>query len=439
MPNVFLQPSSFGPVWLETAGGTTIEITALIKEMNVYENLFMNVVSADMLVFDTPQTRLIQQGLLGSLDKITFSFSGKKSDYSKENVIKQTLYVYKTETSPPDNNQSAQTILITLAPLPFFKNNSKDISKTFSGKITDTVKKIAKEIGIGTRPYKIELEKSSDEMKGTINYKGVFEKINFFAARCRPSRNPNDVNYIFYQTLDDIFKFISIGKLMKEKPKVGTNSKNGFTVNVPNANLTNNNLKYGALTHAVSLHSPINNAHKGMFTSDCFTFDMTTKTYTENTFSYDDFFPKQTHLSKEKIVDATKTKEFSKLVQSSFLSRYVQKGQYCMSCKEKEQGQDKVGGSDDWLLKRLSCIQQLNQFSLLFTIPGNSEFRAGDVFFFGRPMQQGLSTENDKKDFLYNGKFLATEVKHSIKYNTGLAIQEYTTTIKGIKDSIGDE
>jgi hypothetical protein len=439
MPNQFLQPSSFGPVILETAEGKIVDITTLVKEINLYENIFINVVSADMVVIDTPETRLIQEGLLGSLDKITFSFSGKKVDSSKEEPIKQTLYVYKTETSPPDNNQSAQTIFLTLSPLPLWENNSKDISKSYSGKITDNVKKIAKEVGIGSGPYKIELEPSDDEMQGTYNYRGTFEIINFFAARCRPSRNRNDVNYIFYQTVDDIFKFISVGYLMKQKPKVGSNSKNGFTVNIPNENITNERLKYGALSHSVSLHSPLNNALKGMFTSDLFTFDMTTKTYGETTFSYDVHFPKQTHLSSDKIIDAPKTKDFSKLVQSSFITRYVHKGQYCMSCKEKEEGQDKTGGSDDWLLKRLSCIQQLNQFNIMFTVPGNSEFRAGDVFYFGRPMQQGLSNKKDKKDFLYNGKFLATEVKHSIKYNTGVAIVEYTTTIKGTKDSIGDE
>lgn len=439
MGNKFLQPTTFGPVILETATGKTINITNLVKELNIYENLFSNVLSADILVIDTPETRLVHEGLLGALDKVTFSFSGKKVDLSSENPIKQTLYVFKTETGPMNNNQSSQYIKLILAPLPLFKNDSKDISRSFEGKITDNVKKIAKEIDIGTGEYKLEIEKSDEKMKGTFNFKSAFEIINMFAARCRPSRNRNDVNYIFYQTIDGIFKFISVGSLMKEKPKIGTNSKNGFTVNMPVGQLTDEKLKYGALTHEVSSHSPLKNAFDGMNTIDILTFDMTTKTYTETTFSYDDLFPTQTHLSKNKIIDAPSTKDFKELVQSSFVSRYVQKGQYCMECNDTVGGQDRVGGPDDWLAKRMSSIQQLNQFTLIFTIPGHSEVRAGDVIYFGRPIQQNLSTEKENKDFLYNGKFLITEVKHSIKQNSGEVVSEYTTTIRATKDSMGDE
>ena len=44
-----------------------------------------------------------------------------------------------------------------------------------------------------------------------------------------------------------------------------------------------------------------------------------------------------------------------------------------------------------------------------------------------------------EKDILHNGKYLATEIKHTIVYNTGGVIAEYKTTIRGTKDSIGEE
>ena len=438
MLNTFLQPSIFDSVILTTAAGKKYNISTLVKEINLYENLFNNFMTADITILDTPETRVIQNGLKTALDTISFSFAGKKEDETSEKLIKQTLYVYKSHTSPPGNNQSAQSITIQLASFPFFLNNTKDISRYFNGQITDNVRKLAKEIEIGTGEYKLEIEPSDENMSGIITYKSVFETINMFAARCRPSRNTNDLNYIFYENVDSTFKFISIGSLLASSSVVGTDSKTGFVVLMPN-NISSSYLKRAVLTHTVSEQSSIKNAFGGMFTSSVLTFDMTTKTYNENTFSYDVNFPKQSKLSTKKIIDAKKYENFSKLVNNSFFSRYTQKSQYCMECDESPEGQDKVGGGSDWLLPRISMMQQLNQINMTFTVPGNSDIRVGNTFFFGRPGQQSLSKDNPEKDFLYNGKYMATEIKHSIKNNTGQSVIEYTTTIKCTKDSLGNE
>jgi hypothetical protein len=91
----------------------------------------------------------------------------------------------------------------------------------------------------------------------------------------------------------------------------------------------------------------------------------------------------------------------------------------------------------------MSLMEQLNQLSLTFTLNGNSIIRAGDVFYFGRPIANYLGSENKERDYMYNGKYLAAEIKHTLKINTGGMDKntgiEYNTLVRGIKDSIGNE
>lgn len=433
--NPFTTPATLGSIILKTAEGAAIDIALLVKEINVYESLFHNFVTASVTIVDTPQTRLLQQGLKTALDEISFSFGGLKINRSPEKPLKLSLYVYKTEMRAMETNQTAQSMVIHLAPKCMFFNSTKDISRYFSGKITNNVKKLAKELQISLN----DIEVSDSEMRGIYSYKSPFELINMFAARCRPSRNKNDVNYIFYQTIDNRYHFRSIGSLLETRSRVGVDSKSGYQVQMP-FDLSSVELKQNVLSHDSSSQSPYKNATSGMLTSSVQTFDMTTKTYTETGYSYDTEFSKQTHLSKKKITDSSQYELFSELVGGTFLSRYTQKGRYAMTCKDPVESQDKVGGPDDWLLKRISLMQQITQMSLLFTVPGTSEnVSVGDTFYFGRPIQQQLSQHNKEKDILNNGKFLATEVRHCLKYNQGAVAAEYTTIIKGIKDSIGDE
>ena len=71
-----------------------------------------------------------------------------------------------------------------------------------------------------------------------------------------------------------------------------------------------------------------------------------------------------------------------------------------------------------------------------FTAPGNSVIRAGDVMFFGRPIQQSLAEGG--KDVQFNGKYLCTSVKHHFTQNQSTE-QQYVIQVKGVKDSKGTE
>jgi hypothetical protein len=433
--NEFTETGFFGPIILTTGSGNSINITEMVYELNVYESIFSNTLMADITIQDTPTMRLIQKGLIAAKDKVEFEFSGKKIDGSPEKTIKLSLFVVKMKNGSPIG-QTSQTLKLYLTSEQHFINKTKEISTYIEGKISDSISKIVKN---NLNVNKLSIEDCNEEFKATLKYASPFEHINMLLSRTGSTKNPNDYNYVFYQTVDDLYKLITIGSMMKEQPKIGSDSTTGFIITMPHISLTKEQLKRTCLSQESYNFSMMENASNGMWSSQHMTFDTSKKTYRERTYCYNNEFKKQSHLSKSKVVSDSDQKQIENIVKNSFITRYTNRCSFLFDCEEEKDNKSRTSGSDDWLLKRMSCIEQMNQIKLIFSAPGNSTLRAGDVIYFGRPIQQYLSKDNPKKDIMYNGKFLITDIKHVLKHNINDAGFNYTITVKVMKDSTGDE
>lgn len=433
MNNVYIHPAYLNPVILTTSSGQKIDITSQVKEINVYESLFSNILTATITVMDTPATRLIQNGMIAAKDKISFEFAGLAKDLTPEKSIKVDLFVYKVQSSGPVG-QTLQTSIISLGSEEFYKNQTKEISRHFDDTVSSLIKKICNELEIKN----IEVEETDEKYKFISTYHSPLEIINFLTTKAISKRNKNDHNYVFYQDIDKKYHFVSLGSLMQKPSKFGTNSSSGFIHTMPLVT-TSDMMKNMVLGYESADISPLKNAMGGMYTSQITTYDITNKLYALWTFDLDMIYDTQTHLSTKKIIDDNDD-EFKKTLTSSYMTRYAHKTEYCYDCNKDKGFQNKIGGPEDIILPKISTMEQLNQLSIKLSINGNSTIRAGDVFYFGRPIQQSLSSDKLNKDIVYNGKYLAVDIAHSLKYNVmGKTYLEYKTIIRGIKDSIGDE
>jgi hypothetical protein len=434
MINIFINPAKYDPIILTPVGDDPKDITSLFREINIYENIFTNFLSGDMTLIDTPATRLIEQGLIGIGDLIEFSFAGKTEDGSTaEKAINIKMKIYKFETSAP-SGFTGQAVKIYFSSSEFLENKNNAISTLYDGNISDIITKIIKKLHVSES--NLEIESCDQKIKLVVPYDNPMTQINNLVKRMGKG---NDFNYVFYQTIDGKYKLTSVASLMKKQSNWGTDSKTGFVVLPGGVEADGNLMKRMCITHAASQMSPIENAHNGMVSSSVLTIDTTTKNHIETTYSLKDDYSKQTHISKEALVDV-ESEYMTKTIDGPVISFIRTKAKGLFDCKETDDGQDQIGGEKDWFLKRKSQIEQLNQLSITFFISGNSLIRAGDTFFFGRPVQQSLSQEagNTKKDFKYNGKYLCSSIKHTLFFNKENSVQ-YMTQIKGIKDSKGDE
>jgi len=427
-----LHPKNLFPIKITPVDGKEIDVSNLFREVHIHENLFENFVTGYMDLIDTPETRLVLQGLSGIGDEISFSFSGTDSSGNPEPSINIKMLIYRIEASG-QSGAASQLLTIHFSTNSFLKHEVVSIQEQFNGKISDIIKKLAARTGIN----KIEIEESDQSLIRVFNFSNPIKIINDLTRMCGKG---NDFNFIFYSTIDGLYRLISIATLMKAPSKWGSNSKNGFVVSLAYRNLSSEEKKRMVLAHNVSSLSPVLNSHNGMVASSVLTVDVIDKTYTETYFSIKDDFKKQTHLSDKPLANLD-SEYIKSIVDSPTISTTRYKSRYLFNCEEEKEGQDQIGGNKDWLLKRTSQIEQLNQLSIVFKIPGNSVIRAGDVFFFGRPINEYLANKSKngkkEKDIQYSGKYLCTSVKHSIQFNKN--IPEYVTIIKGIKDSKGSE
>ncbi len=433
MANRYLLPKKLFPILITLTDGRVLPVSSLFSSFNIYENLFNNFISGNMVLVDTPETSLIQQGLTGHGEEISFSFAGVKENGDAENEIKIKMYIYRISVGTLSSGSQGQPITVFFSSKEFLKHETNSIQEKFEGKITDIIRIIAKRLNI----EKLEIEESEQYIKRVFNYWNPFKIINSLSRQCGKGYN---YNYIFYQTLDEIYKLISIGTLFNKPSKFGTNSLNGFVVLM--GFTSEETSKYSCLHHIASTSSTPTNLHHGMIVSNVLTVDLLDKEYTQTYMNLADDWKKQSHLSKNPLVDFN-SDYIKNISDSPSITTTRYKSRYLFDCKETKEndltkdGNDQVGGPRDWLLKRTSQIEQLNQTSVVFITAGNSEIRAGDVLFFGRPHQQYLSKKKKEKDWKYNGKYLCVSVKHTISLGgNGL---NYLTTVKAIKDSKGDE
>jgi len=437
MLNEFINVGYLSQVTLITSGGKTIDISLQVKEISIIESLFSNYINGTMVIRDIPETRLIQDGMVTAKDKIIFEFAGKKADSNKspEDPIKIELSVYKLETKPEDGYARQMGILYLVSD-ELFLNNTKEISRSFEGRVSDLAQTICDELKITN----VDIEPTEDFYKFISIYKSPFELLNFLTTKAIPKRNKYDMNYVFYQDIDRKYHFRSIGSLYEAQPKVGTNVDDGFVHLIPVSDWNDDLIKRMVLQFQATDLSALKNAMGGMYTSQIFTTDTRNKSYTMTTFNMKNVFDKQTHLSNDEIIlNDISDEKFKKTLTSAYLTRNGQLMPYCYDCERNKGFQDKIGGPQDIVLLRLNSMEQLNQLGITIKINGNSTLRAGDVIYFGRPIEKMFSSEKPYKDILYSGKYMILDIIHNIVVAKDGVLTEYTTTLKAIKDSIGEE
>jgi hypothetical protein len=409
-----------------------VDVTPLIRSISLTESLFEPVLKGSFTSYDTADSRIYQAtGALGELNPIEFSFYSMFNDSPEQTIKPQNLLVYKIEPGYTEGISNSYNTGY-FASKELFVNQSRMISKYYKGTISDIVQKLCKEISI-----KCETSSTKGQIKKVLPYDSVFGHIITLSKQARSANNPKNVDFVFYQSIDNKFHFKPISDF-KNKGK-----KWEYKVVQPSPLLSVNDAKYSVLKHSADHFSPIENALNGMYSSEIISFDTTTGDYLSKTHVYSD--KKYTKISNKKIVNSEGT--FQQIAQSGVAVRRFNKQRFLFDCSEEPAGYDEVGHQDDWVGDRMAVMQTVNQVVLNFVAPGNSNMKVGDIIIFRRPNNEIISqTEGSnfkEKDVFYSGKYMITDITHDLVFKDGVtkdsATASYTIRVRAIKDSKGDE
>jgi len=418
-----------------TTPNESLDISPLVVQVKVTESLFKTFIKGSILVSEMKSSDAFKGKRIPTdlTSKIQFSFSGKEDDgetNQPEITINSDDYlIYKITPGVPFGT-SMQTAEIFFAHKSAFKNENRTISKSFKQKkISEMVQSLGKEIDLKFKT----VESTDKKFNFVLPYRTVVEQIMFLTPYARREENPSDVNYVFYQDLKGKHNFTSVAKLFSQPSFNTKNDPFGFGFN---ADYNFKTARRSMLEMKAREGNQFQNAQNGMHSSVVMTLDTISKIWSACSFFLPSIWPKQTHLSNQPTVEPSS--EFYEYVNGSYDQRFYAKNRHSHCCKEQKNCNNKIGGEDDWLLPRISNMEQLNQYAVLFKVTGFSDLNklsAGKTIYISRPYQD---TE-DGNDILYSGKYLVTTITHNIIRNYSSQKLEYTCDINCIKDSIGEE
>lgn len=440
MSDKSLRLGNLSPIRIHTPSGSC-DISSVVTNIEVLESLFTPFIIGKIVVHDTESMRFLKQTKMSSdlVGRIEFSFAGLEDDGEtpqKEIVIsKDEYYVYKILQSEV-LGFSSQVHEIYFCHRSFFRNETTNVSRSYKKK---KVSEIVEDLGERLHLKWNMLEKTEKTFNFVLPNRTIAAQINFLAPYARRKENPEDVNYLFFQDLSGKHNFVSAGKLLGQEPSFGTSVSDGYAYGI-NRGTDFASARRAAVSHRAYEQCQFKNAINGMHSSAVMSIDPGEKVWSATTFFLPDQWKKGTHLSNKPIVE--ENSEFYSMVNGAFSQRFYMKARHSHCCKEQKNGNSKIGGPDDWLLKRISQMEQLQQSIIEFTVTGNSDLHrigVGKVIYFGRPLlNTSVNTSPLDKDLASSGKYIILSTAHIIS-RTLAGKLEYTTTFKCGKDSYGEE
>lgn len=375
--------------------GKVSNIFSLIKEISIYEDIFSNSLSGYLIIEDSLDLintlPLIGQELL-ELELQTPTLKNK---------IHHTFYVYKLQHRT--SKKRVQTYMLNFCSRELIHSSNSKVSKSFSGQITDTVTSIFRDPKYIASDSTLYVEPTKNAYTFIAPYWTPFETINWLTGK---SINPRGVpNYLFYQT-NQSYEYVSVDKLMESAPEreyIFTDT-DANTVYGSNGTLDDKYKIVESIDTGVTFDY-LRNLNGGMYSSKLYTFDLTTKNISSNTFDYLDDFSKSNHLEKYPL-------KSSNLIRKKIASLYfIHKNNYQHTNFKKQE-------YDKFFLPRNSLLEQLSTFKMSIKVHGRTDLKVGNIIKFTIPeMREILGDEinaESMKSTYFSGRYLVTAIRHQI-------------------------
>ena len=390
--------------------GVNIDIDFIFKEINLYEDLFNNVINGDVTVTDSNDlfNRLMMHG--NEFISLAFNTPGTQKYQKVFRIYKITDYSLK--------GTSNAIFKIHFCSEEFILNQQYYVSKSFKEKrLSDVVRLIARNY-LKISPEKLKdssIEESTllinpDKNPLIVPNLRPFEAINWVASFAL-SRADLSPGYLFYENING-FNFTSLTSLYSRpiKKTIRYSPKNQSYLETPGSRSDKiDDLEFRQLFDVLD---GINN---GAYASELLKLDVLNRTTEYEQFGVD----KNTFklLNEHLPYSGAKNRIGNSLNQASGYVRLFPKFQDMFTSK--------------WLLSRAARIALLNNTRLNVNLPGDSTLSVGDVIMLSVPKIDAQTDPNNiKEDPITSGRYLITGLRHQLIENY------YLCTAELCKDSV---
>ena len=394
-----------GSITITAASGKTLDITPQVVEVDIYETLFANTLSGTLTIADSA-------GIISALPIVgnEACVISLKTPITDKKLVE--MYVYKVSNRVKTNSRSDIYILHLISPEAIIDAQTS-FSRSYSGKHSDIVKKIFRDVFTGSKRL-LELEDSSSSTKFINPYWNPFQCINWVANRSfTKSHIPS---YFFFETLDG-FKFYSTETLSTKSPVfeyVLRPTKIPFDkgdIKEKMKTIIDMSVKESGSTLELMMN--------GAFGSRLITKDVNSNSVSSKTLEYSNTFgDNYKRLNEFKLksnLDAFgNTNENPSFTKLAAYSSYT------------SNGSNDSSEFSRWVLERKSIIEQLTSNKLEALVHGNVGVTVGSTVDVAIPMA-GVNNALDK---FVSGKYLVMGIRHIISGK-----EKHLMTLELAKDS----
>lgn len=219
--------------------GKTANIAGKTATFNYFESVYSPEVTANLIFVDAGGSIEADkdqdtQGRLGSIKSALPITGGENVEVrieSKSGALDFTRNPLKVDAVPSTTQESnREAIFLSLVSKPTFQNlEIKDPCKTYTGRISDTVKSILKDLNI--TEDQMNIDKTRNNYNFISRSRGGLDLITDLCRRSIPENG--DPGYFFYETQDG-FNFKAIDNLIAEDPVETYTYSGGLRSNLDN-------------------------------------------------------------------------------------------------------------------------------------------------------------------------------------------------------------
>ena len=397
------------------ANGRSVDLRLVMSELNVFEDLFSNVMSGTVLINDT-QDLINKLGLVGDAHLIVA--------FSKPSIplkLSKVFRVYKFSDRKRTGTFS-EDYLLHFCSEELLIDQSVKISKAYKGRsISQMVTDIARSY-LGITAVKLpskEITATTQNFDVVIPLWTPFYTINWL-SRIATAGNDKSCTFLFFEDSQG-FHFHSVEALSQQTPVQELNYMPANFRGEKNPQKSDLQQRFESIESFEILQGPdlLSSIPTGMYASTMTRVNTMDQKITTLSVGGDVLFNTTKHLEKYSVFSEAKDRTAT-----------VQTDQYT-SCARVRHDSMSV---EKWLLQRNAYLSGIHAFRIRVVVPGHLGLQVGQVIKLNLPAAfKNSAATGVLPDALYSGKYIITSVLHKLDR------EKYVCVLELSKDAIHDK
>lgn len=374
-------------------------ITPQVAGIEIFEDIFSPIITGTVIVRESHD--LI--GLFPLVGDEFIKLQVATPSLPVEDTYTNEFFIYKVSDRFKTAEREVAYIIHFMSKEGLVDANKK-ISRTYSGKISDIAKKIIADQDALETIKPANVEPTANSTKYTSNFWSPIQNLLYLTGTAvNDNKSPS---YVFFETkyglnfvsLDSLYQLPIKQEFIWDQYSQDISPLGGSTRNI------DEDYKRILQISTPEVVDYIDRATSGMYASRVVHYDLTTKLYTSKNFIAKDQFSKTNHLNPYSVI----SNEFIGRPNAVIINEHKYYGNY-------------TGYGDVTNAKvvqhRTSLLKQAEAFKVEITVPGRTDYTAGqkiNLKLYKMAQLQEDTTPEDFLDKIYSGNYLIGAINHSI-------------------------